>query len=30
MYKVNVKVKMFRTEFWNTDDASSKYYYERF
>lgn len=27
MCKVNVKVKMLRTEFWSTD-AASKYYYE--
>lgn len=30
MCKVNVEVKMLRTEFWNTDDASSRYYYEKF
>lgn len=29
-YKVTVEVKMFRTEFWSTDNASSKYYYEKF
>ena len=30
--KVNVKVevKMLRTEFYNTDDATSNYYYEKF
>ena len=27
--KVTVEVKMFRTEFWNTE-AGSKYYYEKF
>ncbi len=30
MCKMNIEVKMFRTEFWNTDDASSKYYYEKY
>ena len=28
--KVKVEVKMLRTEFWNTDDASSKFYFEKF
>lgn len=28
--KVVVEVKMFRVEFYNTDDASSHYYYEKF
>ena len=28
--KVNVEIKMFRTEFWSTDDSKSKYYYEKF
>lgn len=27
---VPVEIKMFRTEFWSTDNASSKYYYEKF
>lgn len=27
---VKVEVKMFRTEFWSTDNAESKYYYEQF
>ena len=26
--KVKVDVDLFRTEFWSTDDADSKYYYE--
>ena len=30
MCKVMVEVKMFRTEFWSTDNSSSKYYYEKF
>lgn len=29
MAKVKVEVKMFRTEYWNTE-AGSKYYYEQF
>lgn len=30
IYKCNVKVKadMFKTEYWNTDDAASKIFYE--
>lgn len=28
--QVKVEVKMFRTEFWSSDDSSSKYYYEQF
>ena len=28
--KVKVEVKMLRTEFWNTDNASSKFYFEKF
>ena len=28
--EVKVEVKMFRTEYYNTDDATSKYYYEKF
>lgn len=28
--KVTVEVKMFRTEYFNTDDAKSRYYYEKF
>ena len=27
---VNVEVKMLRTEFYSTDDATSHYYYEKF
>lgn len=27
---VEVEVKMFRTEYWNTEDATSKFYYEKF
>lgn len=27
---VEVEVKMFRTEFWNSDNAQSKFYYEKF
>lgn len=30
LVKVKVEVKMFRTEFWNTDNASSKFYFEKF
>lgn len=30
MCKVTVEVKMFRTEYFNTDDAKSRYYYEKF
>lgn len=30
MVKVEVEVKMFRTEFWNSDNAQSKFYYEKF
>ena len=30
MVKMNIEVKMFRTEFWNTDDSKSKYYFEKF
>ena len=28
--KVTVEVKMFRTEFWSSDDSVSKFYYEKF
>lgn len=28
--KVTVEVKMFRTEFWSSDNANSKYYFEKF
>lgn len=28
--KVDVEVKMLRTEFWNTDDSTSRYCYEKF
>lgn len=28
--KVNVEVKMLRTEFFNTDTGTSSYYYEKF
>ena len=28
--KINVEVKMLRTEFYNTDDATSNCYYEKF
>lgn len=28
--KTDVEVKLFRTEFWNTDNSSSKYYYEKY
>lgn len=28
--KRTIEVKMFRTEFWSTDDSHSKYYYEEF
>ena len=28
--KVNVEVKLFCTEFWNTEDSKSKYFYEKF
>lgn len=27
---VEVEVKMFRTEYWNTDNSISRFYYERF
>lgn len=27
---IKVEVKMFRTEYYSTDDATSKYYYEKF
>ena len=27
---VEIEVKMFRTEYWNTEDATSKFYYEKF
>ena len=27
---VEVKVKMLRIEYWNTEDATSKFYYEKF
>lgn len=30
MCKVEVGVKMFRTEFWNTDSSIPRYYYEKF
>lgn len=30
MVKVTVEIKMFRTEFWNSDNAQSKFYYEKF
>ena len=30
MVKICETVKMLRTEFWSSDNASSKYYYERF
>lgn len=30
LVKVQVEVKMLRTEFFNTDNASSKYYFEKF
>ena len=28
--QVEVEVKMLRTEYWNTENASSRYYYEKF
>ena len=28
--KVKVSVKLFRTEFWSSDDATSRYYYEKY
>lgn len=28
--KVDVDIKMFCTEFWDTDNAASRYYYEKF
>ena len=28
--KFKVSVKFFRTEYWNTDNACSKYYYEKY
>lgn len=28
--KVNVEIKMFCTEFWNTEDSKSKCFYEKF
>lgn len=27
---VEVQVKMFRTEYWNTEDSKSKFYYQKF
>ena len=27
---MSFEVKMFRTEYWNTEDATSKFYYEKF
>lgn len=30
MVTVKVEVKMFRTEYYSTDDSTSKYYYEKF
>lgn len=30
LVKVVVKVKLLSTEFWSSDNASSKYYYEKF
>ena len=27
---MSFEVKMFRTEYWNTDNATSKFYYEKF
>ncbi len=27
---VEAEVKMFKTEYWNTDNATSKFYYEKF
>ena len=30
MAKVQVEIKMFRTEYYNTADAESRYYYEKF
>ena len=28
--KMTIEVKMFRIEFWNSDNAVSRYYYEKF
>lgn len=28
--KITIEVKMFRTEFFSSDDSTSKYYYEKF
>lgn len=28
--QVEVEVRLYKTEFWNTDDSKSKYYYEKF
>ena len=28
--EISLKIKMFRTEFWSTDNSESKYYYEQF
>lgn len=30
MCKMTIEVKMFRTEFWSSDNATSKFYYEKF
>lgn len=27
---IEVEAKLFRTEYWSSDDAQSKYYYEKF
>lgn len=30
MVTVEVEIKLFRTEYWSSDNASSKYHYEKF
>ena len=30
MVEVEVEIKLFRTEYWSSDNASSKFYYEKF
>lgn len=30
LVKIHETIKMFRTEFWSSDNSSSKYYYEKF
>lgn len=30
LVKITMSIKMFRTEYWNSENPTSKYYYEKF